>query len=404
MHIFMARQPIFDKNNNVVAYELLFRNGCENVYDNVDGDEATLNVIANLFYEFNFKIVTDNKKAFVNFTEKLIKEEVAAILPQKHVVIEMLESIEPTDEIINACKDLKKHGFILALDDFTIDDKYNKLVEIIDIIKVDFITTKGYDRKKVFNLLKTNKKIKFLAEKVETFEEYNEAMNYGYTYFQGYYFSKPVILSTKSVSTSKSTALKILKSINDKNINFNYLEALILKDPVLSYKLIKLINSSMYYIKHKVDSIKYALTFFGEREMIKWLHIVLLNDLKGNNPPELVKISLERAKFCELICEISEYKEKAFLAYMTGLFSVMDAILNCSMDTVMKDIYLCDEMKEALTGKENILNTILKLSVDFGRGDWKEAEVNANKINIDINKIPDMYLKVLNWVDNVVCK
>lgn len=404
MHVFMARQPIFDKNNNVVAYELLFRNGCKNVYDNVNGDEATLNVIANLFYEFNFKIVTDNKKAFVNFTEELIKKEIATILPQKHIVIEMLESIEPTDEIISACKKLKENGFILALDDFSINTKCNKLVEMIDIIKVDFITTKGEERKKIFNLLEINKRIKFLAEKVETIEEYNEAMDYGYTYFQGYYFSKPVILSTRSVSTSRNTALKILKLINDKDINFNDLEVLILKDPVLSYKLIKLINSSTYYIKHKVNSIKYALTFFGEREMIKWLHIVLLNDLKGNNPSELVKVSLERAKFCELICEMSGYKEKTFLAYMTGLFSIMDTILNCSMDTVMKDIYMCDEMKEALTGKENILNTILQLAISFGRGDWNEAEVNANKINIDINKIPDVYLKVLKWVDNVVQK
>lgn len=404
MHVFMARQPIFDKNNNVVAYELLFRRGCKNVYDNVDGNEATLNVIANLFYEFNFKIVTDNKKAFVNFTEKLIKDEIATILPWKHVVIEILESIEPTEEIINACKKLKKHGFILALDDFSFDDKYKKLVEMIDIIKVDFITTKGKDRKKIFDLLNINKEIKFLAEKVETFEEYNEAMNYGYTYFQGYYFSKPVILSTNSVSTSRNTALKILRLINSKDINFNDLEALILKDPVLSFKLIKLINSSAYYIKHKVNSIKYALTFFGEREMIKWLHIVLLNDLKGNNPAELVKVSLERAKFCELICEMTEYKEKTFLAYMTGLFSVMDAILNCSMDTVMKDIYLCDEMKDALIGKENILNIILQVAINFGRGEWNEAEANANKINVDINKIPEIYLSVLKWVDNVACE
>ena len=230
------------------------------------------------------KLVTDNKKAFINFTEKLIKEEIATILPCEHVVIEILENIEPTDEIINACKKLKEQGFTLALDDFVFDKKYNKLIEIIDIIKVDFIITKGYDRKKIFDLLKINNKIKFLAEKVESIEEYNEAMYFGYTYFQGYYFSKPIILSAKSIPTNKYAALKILKLVNNKDFNFSDLEALILKDVGLSYKIIKLINSSAYCLRNKVNSIKYAITFLGEKEIVKWLYVVLLNDLKGNKP------------------------------------------------------------------------------------------------------------------------
>ena len=219
MHVFVARQPIFDRNNDVIAYELLFRSGYENAYDNVDGNQATLTVIANSFYELDLKTVTNNKKAFINFTEKLIKEEIATILPCEHVVIEILETIEPTDEIIIACKKLKEKGFILALDDFVFDKKYNKLLELIDIIKVDFIITKGYERKKIFDILKINNKIKFLAEKVETIEEYNEAMEYGYTYFQGYYFSKPTIIQAKSIPSNKYTALEILKLVNKKNFN-----------------------------------------------------------------------------------------------------------------------------------------------------------------------------------------
>lgn len=401
MHIFLARQPIFDRTKNVIAYELLFRNGHENAYNSVDGNEATLQVIANSFYDFDFKSVSDDKKVFINFTEKLITEEIATILPWEDVVIEILENIEPTDEIMNACKKLKDKGFILALDDFVFDKKYTELIKLIDIIKVDFIITKGYERKKIFDLLKINSKIKFLAEKVETIEEYNEAMYYGYDYFQGYYFSKPTILTGNGIPTNKYAGLEILKLINDKDFKYSDLEALILKDVGLSYKIIKRINSSAYYLRNEVNSIKYAITFLGEKEIVKWLYVILLNEIKGKNPDEVIKISLQRAKFCELICNISIYKGKAFSAYITGLFSVMDAILNCSMESIIRDLNISDEVKEGLIGDENILNTILKLAISYGRGEWEEAKVYSQKINININEISEIYLQTLKWVDNI---
>ena len=401
MKVFLARQAIFDRSNNVIAYELLFRNGYENVYNCVDGNKATLNVIANSFYELNFKRVTDNKRAFINFTEELIHDEIATILPFKDVVIEILEDVEPTDQIISACKKLKEQGFTLALDDFVVDKKYNKLVELIDIIKVDFLITKGYDRKKIFDLLKINNEIKFLAEKVESIEEYNEAMYFGYTYFQGYYFSKPIILSEQSVHNNENIALKILKLVNNKDFNFRDLESLILKDVGLSYKLTKLIKSSAYGARNKVNSIQYAIAFLGEKEIVKWLYVVILNDLKGNKPNELIKVSLQRAKFCELICNNSICKEKTFLAYITGLFSVMDAILNCSMESIVNDIYLHDEVKDGLIGVENTLNLILKVVVSYEKGEWENAILYAKMIEVDNNEISHIYLEALKWADNI---
>ena len=401
MEVFLARQAIFDRSNNVIAYELLFRNGYENVYSCVDGNKATLNVIANSFCELNFKRVTDNKIAFINFTEELINDEVATILPFKDVVIEILEDVEPTDQIISACKKLKEQGFTLALDDFVFDQKYNKLIELIDIIKVDFLITRGYDRKKIFNLLEINDKIEFLAEKVESIEEYNEAMYFGYTYFQGYYFSKPIILSDQSVHNNENIALKILKLVNNKDFNFSDLESLILKDVGLSYKLTKLIKSSAYGAKNKVNSIKYAITFLGEKEIVKWLYVVILNDLKGNKPNELLRVSLQRAKFCELICNMSIYKEKTFLAYITGLFSVMDAILNCSMASIVNDMYLHDEVKDGLIGVENTLNLILKVVISYEKGEWENAMLYAKMIEVDINEISQIYLEALKWADFV---
>lgn len=401
MHIFLARQPIFDRNKNVIAYELLFRNGHENAYNGVDGNEATLQVIANSFYEFDFKSVSSDKKVFINFTEKLITEEIATILSNDDVVIEILENIEPTDEVLNACKKLKARGFILALDDFVFDKKYAELIKLIDIIKVDFMISNGIERKKIFNLLKINKNIKFLAEKVETIEEYEEALALGYSYFQGYYFSKPIIMSANSISSNKYTALEILKLVNQKDFEFSKLESLILKDVALSYKLIKILKSSAYCVKNEINSIKYAITFLGEKEIVKWLYVVLLNDLKGESTNELIKVSLQRARFSELICKANGYSQKAFSAYMTGLFSVMDAILNCPMEVIIKDLYISEEVKDGLTKEGNIINSILKLAISYEKGDWEETGEYAKKLNVDINSIPEIYLETLKWTDGI---
>ncbi|WP_297424057.1 EAL and HDOD domain-containing protein [Clostridium sp.] len=402
MDIFVARQPIFNCNNKVVAYELLFRNGQNNFYDNIDGNKATLNVIANSFYTFDFKSITSNKKGFINFTEDLIKNEVATILPSDDVVIEILENVEPTDEIINACKKLKEKGFILALDDFVFDKKYISLIKIADIIKVDFMITKGYEREKIFELRKVNEKIEFLAEKVESEEEYSEALKLGYTYFQGYYFSRPVVLSTKKIPTNKDTALNIFKTINKEEFDFNELEALIMKDVGLSYKLIKLINSSAYSLRNKVNSIKFALTLLGKKEVIKWLNVVLLNDLKGDNTDELVKVSLQRAKLCEFVCSISKYREKTYSAYMVGLFSVMDAILNCPIDVIIKELYISDEIKEGLIDENSPLNKILKLAIDYEKGLWENIMTCAKEMEVDQKKLADAYMEFIKWTDDVV--
>ncbi|NRT71304.1 EAL and HDOD domain-containing protein [Clostridium beijerinckii] len=402
MDIFVARQPIFNRKNEVVAYELLFRNGQNNFYNNANGDEATLKVIANTFYTFDFKDITDNKKAFINFTEELIKKEIATILPKEYVIIEILENIEPNDEIIDACKRLKKRGFILALDDFVFHTKYIKLIEIADIIKIDFRITTGGERKKVFELKKINNKIKFLAEKVENKDEYDEALKLGYSYFQGYYFSKPIVLSRKNIPTNKDTAIKILKLINKDDFDFNKLEELIIKDLGLSYKIIKLINSSAYCLKNEVRSIKYAIALLGRKEIIKWLYVVLLNDLKENNTDELIKVSLQRAKLCELICNMSEYKNNVYSAYMVGLFSVMDAILNCSIEVILKELYIDDEIKEGLIEKDNFLNKILKLAINYEKGQWENVEFYTKEIGVNDNKLAEAYIDAIKWADDVV--
>jgi EAL and modified HD-GYP domain-containing signal transduction protein len=212
---FVARQPIFDINEDVVAYELLFRNNNEhNKFNNIDGDVATSKVIINSFLLIGINNLTNGKKAFINFTENLILNDIASLLPKEYVTIEILESVTPSKDIIRSCKNLKQAGYTIALDDFVLLDNLDELIKLADIIKIDFTITKGNKRKEVMDkILKINSKIKFLAEKIETREDFTIAASMGYSLFQGYFFSKPTIFNGKDIFTHNN---KILKEINKK--------------------------------------------------------------------------------------------------------------------------------------------------------------------------------------------
>lgn len=184
MDIYVARQPIFDCNNKSIGYELLFRSNLENKYTGEDGDRSTLEVINNTFLSIGFDNVIGCKKAFINLSESLLMANFMTALPPKYVVIEILETVEPTTEIIERCKELKNIGYTLALDDFVFDSKYNKLLDIVDIVKVDFTISVGAARKEIFKLVK-NKNIKFLAEKVETKKNTLRLFHMGILIFKG---------------------------------------------------------------------------------------------------------------------------------------------------------------------------------------------------------------------------
>ena len=271
-----------------------------------------------------------------------------------------------------------------------------------DIIKIDFSITKGKERKTIVENLKSNNKIKFLAEKVETIEEYNEALSYGYEYFQGYYFSKPRIISSKAINSNKYITLQILDKINKNEIDFDEIEKLILKDVGLSYKLLKLINSASLGVRNKTNSIMYALTILGEKELIKWLYVVLLNEMKQDSPEELINLGLIRAKFCESISENSKFKNKGIFAYITGMFSVMDAILSVPIESVVTELYLPEEVKDALILKNNSLSDILTLVISYEKGDWDKVLEIAKELSIDPDVIAQNYFNSLEWVKSII--
>jgi len=400
MDVYVARQPIFDSKNNSIAYELLFRSGLENKYTGKDGDKDTLEVINNTFFTMGLNNVIAGKKAFINLNESLLQADFITALPPEYVVIEILETVDPTDEVVERCKELKSKGYTLALDDFVFYPKYKKLLDIVDIIKVDFTITIGAARKQVFRLVK-NKHIKFLAEKVETKEEYLEAISYGYTYFQGYFFSKPEIQVGKDIPLNKMIYLRIIKELNSKEFHVDKLEELIVKDVSIAYKLLKMINSSAFGIRNKVTSMKLAIAMLGEQEMVKWLYMLVVRGISLDKPQELITLSLERAKFCEQLAILSNNKPIAFDAYLTGMLSTMDAILNLPIGKILDELSVGDEVKIALTKESNILGTIFRLVKAYEKGNWDNVITLCHELGIKESDISGTYFDVLSWIKDM---
>ncbi|MBP2633841.1 MAG: diguanylate phosphodiesterase [Firmicutes bacterium] len=400
--VHVARQPIFDTNLNVFGYELLFRNSCRNSYTAIDGDQATLDVITNSFLFIGVDTLTYGKKAFINFTANSLKNNLPAMLPKELIGVEILEDIIPDEEIINACKKLKKNGYLLILDDFVFSPAYLPLIKLADIIKVDFRNTPQNECKELIQRLRSYP-IKFLAEKVETQEEFQSARHMGYSYFQGYFFCKPLILSGKTLPSYKTNYLRILREINQPEIDFKKIETIIKQDVSLSYKLLKFINSSIFGFKTTISSLQHALTLLGQKEISKWISLIALKGVAEDKPSELILNSLIRARFAEKLATTRMSKSRSSDAFLMGMLSHIDVLLDRPLTAILNEISLDEEIKQALLEKEhNQFFILYKLILTYESGNWVDYSVYLAELGIDEHLVLKAYRESLIWAHDLM--
>ena len=393
---FVARQPIFDRKEKIFAYELLFREGNQNYYNSVDRDmdKATEDVISNSFLSIGMDTLTGGKRGFINFTANLLKNQIAYSLPKEHLVIEILENVEPDQDIILACKQLKEAGYTLVLDDFVFEPKFWPLIDLADIIKVDFLSTDARERRLIVQRIGSCK-IKFLAEKVETRADFDQAVQMGYSLFQGYYFCKPVVVSGKSIPPFKLNCLRLLEELNNAVTDFEKINTIIKGDVSLTYNLLKFINSSVFGLRTKINSIKQALVLLGLSEVSKWASIIALQNLGEDKPDELIVNSVVRATFGEALARKTAFKEQASNIFLMGMFSLIDAFLDRPLADVMAELPLTNEIKRALLGEDNQIRVFLDLILAYEKADWVNFSVYARKVLIDESEVPNLYLQAL---------
>jgi len=402
MDIYVARQPIFNRHQKVIGYELLHRSGLANRYEGTDGTEASLAVISNTYLFMSQRVVAPPNQAFINLTRDLLLNGVAGLLPSQSTVIEILEDIEPDDMLLKACRDLKEAGYTLALDDYTIDNETQRsLVALADIIKVDFMKSTPEESRSIIKQL-DNGRGKFLAEKIETLDEFKSALSMGYSYFQGYFFSKPIIVPGKAIPGYKLNYMRMLQETNRRELDFRALEHIIKQDITLCYTLLKYINSAYFGFKDEVTSLMSAIVLLGEKEIRRWASLVLLTLIGVDKPPEVVLRSLIRAKMCEQLAVDLGLKGHESELFLMGMFSMLDVLIGRPLREIVEEMILPKEVKRALIGQNNSYRDLYDLVVSYEVGDWDRCFEGASKVDLDKKLIPDIYLNAVDWAEGVM--
>jgi len=400
MDIFIARQPIFDKQLNVVAYELLYRNGRTNAAPS-DDDSATSSVIINGLLMIGLETLTDKKKAFVNFTGNLLMGETPTVFSPEMLVIEVLENVESDPLLLENLKRFKNDGYTLALDDYLESYAFEEIVALVDIIKVDFLLS---DVAGIARIAKRfmGTKVRLLAEKVETQEQFDMAVLLGYTYFQGYFFSKPSIIASKDLESMKLSHLKVLEELGMAHPDFSKIASAIESDIAFTYKLLKLVNSGAYYGNSRITSIQQALVLLGMKELRKWTALIMMRDAGKHKPEELIRSSLLRARSLEILAGKVKLGSRKTEFFLIGIFSMIDVIMNRPLADILEELPLDPEIKKALMGEHNTLQQGLRLITAYERADWEALE-RLDRIGRGMtdNMLSDAYLEAIKWTQEL---
>ena len=401
MDSYVARQPIFNQNKEVYAYELLYRGEEDNTSKDFDGDDATSEVLTNTFSNIGIETITQGKKAFINFTSNLLEKEIHSLFDDDILVIEILEDVEITKEVIKTCCNMKKEDYIIALDDFVFDSSYRPLLKIADIIKVDFLITSKKERKEIVTLA-NDYNIKLLAEKVETEKEFEEAKEMGYSYFQGYFFEKPEIVEGKEVPVYPTNYFQVLNELNTDTPDFDKIAKIIKQDMSLSYKLLSIINSAAFSFNQEIESIKHALVLLGIKEVKKWFDLVVVKELADDKPKEVIRQSLIRARMAEILGRKSNYSLEDSKLFMMGLFSMIDVLMGRELEELLSELPIAKDIKDSLLGKKGVLNDFYQLVISYEEGDWEKVNLFSNKLDLNKELVSNSFLEAIDWTEKII--
>jgi c-di-GMP-related signal transduction protein len=395
---FIARQPIFDKRLQVYAYELLFRGGPQNYFQ--PSRNASSSVIADSLTLFDLQHLTGSARAFVNVDALALKLGVARLLPPERIVVEILETVDPTDEIVSICRGLRESGYTLALDDFIDQPRMAPLVGLAQFLKVDFKLLDAEGRRDLARKY-GNGKLSLLAEKVETESELIEARNLNYSFFQGYFFCKPSMVETREIPGDKLLQLQLLNAVAAPELDYAAIELLLQREPSLLYRLLRYLNSPLLGLRTEIQSIRQAISLIGENEFRRWVSIFAVVAMSAGKPPELVRTALTRGYFCEEYSGPAGLGEKKSSLFLMGLLSVTDALLDKPIDEVLRGLPVTQEVKAALTGGENRFRDVYELLLSLERAEWSQLSARVERLGFPESAIPDSYEAALQKASSV---
>lgn len=394
---FVARQPILDRAQKVFGYELLFRNGIEDYFAADDINVAARSTLDSSLL-FGLNTLCHNSRAFVNCTLEILLKDLVTLLPPSQTVVEILETVEPDDRVVAACKRLRTAGYLIALDDFAPNDPRAVLSDFADIIKVDVRATKMEERAGMIRRF-GSPKCKMLAEKLETPHEFYQARDMGFTYFQGYFFCRPEVVRGREVPASRVRYLQLLEMVSRSEIEMRELEKLLKQEAAICYRLLRYLNSPIFGLSLEVKSVRHAMAILGERELRRWIRLIVTVGAAEQGCSELVLMGMTRARFCELLSDQVRTNNDLFLM---GLLSVMDAILEIDINTLLERVPVDSETKAALLGETGGLGALYQLMLAQESGDWPKASALTKELRLSDDKVGNAWWQAMTWAQEVV--
>jgi len=389
---FLGRQPIYDASLNVTAYELLYRDNDGANSAILDGDHATSNVLTNSFLEMGLSRVVGDHQAFINFTRSFLLNHDDLPPPSHRLVLEILENVDVDQKLIDSIGELRRRGYIIALDDFIFHEDMLPLVELANIIKIDL---RALSRDEVSRNLEILKKypVKLLAEKIETPDEFDWCKSQGFHLFQGFFLCRPRILRGQRLPANHVNAMRLIAKLQDPSIDVKDLEVLVAGDPTMSHRLLRYINSAAFSLRKKIGSIRHAIIYVGIREIRQWANMVALSTI-DDKPGELMVTCLVRARMCELFADVLG-KENKGTAFAIGMFSLLDAMMDMPLENLLESMPLADEITDTLLQGTGPYSVILNNTLAYERGDWEAIDCPE----LSARAIADLYMQALEWAN-----
>jgi EAL and modified HD-GYP domain-containing signal transduction protein len=394
---FVARQPILDRRRRVCGYELLFRHSADARYAAVDGDVATAIVISDSLLSIGLDTLTGGHKAFINVGRRLLLDGIPTLLPADRVVLELGADIDATDDVLAACRDLRRAGYSLAIDDFVLTEGTADLVPLVDFLKVDFVfARRAAARARIVPAAKACTAA-LIAKKVETIQAFDAAVREGYTLFQGFFFGQPVTTEGRKVPSHQIVNIRLLRALQEPDISVDRLEQLIKQDAELCYRVLRTLNSAAFALRATVHSIREALVLLGCDTIRRWASLWALVTIGEQAHPELVAMAMTRARCCELVGGRTGGSDAAAEGFLLGTCSLLDVILGVPMEALLGDLPLAADTRIALLGGQNAMRQVLECALACEQGQWDRAGQLARALNLDPADLAAAHVEALRW-------
>lgn len=398
MFAYVARQPIFNRRQQTIGHELLFRDGECNAFPAIDANEATCRLVLENYMAIGDDLAYKGQRNFINFPHSCLVNLIPLLLPKNKVVIEILETCTPDDELFLAIKHLHHKGYIIALDDFEYDVRWHRFFRFVHIIKLDLLML-GLNNACDFVRNNRHMKVKFLAEKVETYDDFQVSLAAGFDLFQGYYFSRPELLKRRKVAPSELTTIQLLQAVSAEPVNFTDIETIISSDVSLSYLLLRYVNQTNQRLVDPISSFHQALVYLGEEKLRMFVGVVATAHAALDKPKELYALSLQRAKMCKILASYIPLVVLEQQAFLAGMFSLLDALLDSPLAELLMLLKLQPTIQAALLHREGELGKVLNLVDAFDKADWQQVTLECHQLGLSEQQVQDSYLQAIAWAE-----